>query len=58
MLDMASAYAVIARRVRIDPRRLTITNSKGEVIVDNTTRRSLSNASAVISPEVAQRHRE
>ena len=39
MLDMASAYAIIANGgVRVDPTPvLTITNSKGEVIVDNTT---------------------
>ena len=58
MLDMASAYAVIANGgVRIDPTPvLTITNSKGEVIVDNTTpdtSLSKTHREQVISPEVA-----
>ena len=58
MLDMASAYAIIANGgVRIDPTPvLTITNSKGEVIVDNTTpdtSLSKTHREQVISPEVA-----
>ena len=58
MLDMASAYAIIANGgVRVDPTPiLTITNSKGEVIVDNTTpdtELSKTHREQVISPEVA-----
>ena len=58
MLDMASAYAIIANGgVRVDPTPvLTITNSKGEVIVDNTTpdtSLSKTHSEQVISPEVA-----
>lgn len=58
MLDMASAYATIANGgVRIDPTPiLTITNSKGEMIVDNTspdTSLSKTHREQVISPEVA-----
>lgn len=58
MLDMASAYAIIANGgVRIDPTPiLTITNSKGEVVVDNTapdTSLSKTHREQVISPEVA-----
>lgn len=58
MLDMATAYATIANGgVRVDPTPiLTITNSKGEVIVDNTTpdtELSKTHATQVISPEVA-----
>ena len=60
MLDMASAYAIIANGgVRVDPTPvLTITNSKGEVIVDNTTpdtSLSKTHSEQVISPEVAMR---
>ena len=56
--DGTSAYAIIANGgVRVDPTPvLTITNSKGEVIVDNTTpdaSLSKTHSEQVISPEVA-----
>ena len=58
MLDMASAYAIIANGgVRVTPTPIeTITNSKGEVVVDNgapDTELSKTKSEQVISPEVA-----
>lgn len=58
MLDMASAYAVIANGgVRVTPTPIeTITNSRGEVVVDNSspdTELSKTKSEQVISPEVA-----
>ncbi len=58
MLDMASAYAVIANGgVRVTPTPIeTITNSRGEVVVDNSTpdtELSKTKSEQVISPEVS-----
>ena len=59
MLDMASAYAVIANEgVRNDPNPiLTITKANGEVLVDNTAEEGSelrrTSSEQVISPEVA-----